>query len=147
MRCHWLTDSWQGDSSCQAIHLGLLLETAVIVGFSDLFSKRVWPLVQGLLTGAILAVGPRTPPGNRRGSGTATDSGVVYPPLADRGHVRRSMRPSGSGNAMLMVGARHRTHHAGDSGAVLDRDAGGEVLVKIPRALFDRPTEAVSYAV
>ena len=34
--------------------------TQVIVGFSDLFSKRVWPLVQVLLTGAILAVGPRT---------------------------------------------------------------------------------------
>lgn len=34
--------------------------TKVIVGFSDLFSKRVWPLVQVLLTGAILAVGPRT---------------------------------------------------------------------------------------
>ena len=34
--------------------------TKVIVGFSDLFSKRTWPLVQMLLAGAILAVGPRT---------------------------------------------------------------------------------------
>jgi hypothetical protein len=34
--------------------------TKVIVGFSDLFSKRVCPLVQVLLTGAILAVDPRT---------------------------------------------------------------------------------------
>jgi hypothetical protein len=34
--------------------------TKVIVGFSDLFSKRAWPLVQVLLAGAILAVGPRT---------------------------------------------------------------------------------------
>jgi len=34
--------------------------TKVIVGFSDLFSKRAWPLVQVLLTGAILTVGPRT---------------------------------------------------------------------------------------
>ena len=32
----------------------------VIVGFSDLFSKRAWPLVQVLLTGAIVTVGPRT---------------------------------------------------------------------------------------
>lgn len=32
----------------------------VIVELSDLFSKRAWPLVQVLLTGAILAVGPRT---------------------------------------------------------------------------------------
>ena len=34
--------------------------TQVIVKFSDLFSKRAWPLVQVLLTGAIMAVGPRT---------------------------------------------------------------------------------------
>ena len=34
--------------------------TQAIVGLSDLFSRRVWPLVQVLLTGAILAVGPRT---------------------------------------------------------------------------------------
>ena len=34
--------------------------TQVIVGFSDLFSKRAWPLVQVLLTGAIVTVGPRT---------------------------------------------------------------------------------------
>ena len=34
--------------------------TQAIVGLSDLFSKRAWPLVQVLLTGAILAVGPRT---------------------------------------------------------------------------------------
>ncbi|WP_229505441.1 IS701 family transposase [Massilia mucilaginosa] len=34
--------------------------TKAIVGFSDLFSKRAWPLVQILLAGAILAVGPRT---------------------------------------------------------------------------------------
>lgn len=34
--------------------------TKVIVGFSALFSKRAWPLVQVLLAGAILAVGPRT---------------------------------------------------------------------------------------
>lgn len=34
--------------------------TQSIVGFSDLFSKRAWPLVQVLLAGAILAVGPRT---------------------------------------------------------------------------------------
>jgi len=34
--------------------------TKAIVGLSDLFSKRAWPLVQVLLTGAILAVGPRT---------------------------------------------------------------------------------------
>lgn len=32
----------------------------VIVGFSDVFSKRIWPMVQVLLTGAILTVGPRT---------------------------------------------------------------------------------------
>lgn len=34
--------------------------TRAIVGLSDLFSKRAWPLVQLLLAGAILAVGPRT---------------------------------------------------------------------------------------
>ena len=34
--------------------------TKVIVGFTDLFSKRAWPLVQVLLRGAILTVGPRT---------------------------------------------------------------------------------------
>jgi hypothetical protein len=34
--------------------------TKIIVGFSDLFSKRAWPLVQVLLTGAIVTVGPRT---------------------------------------------------------------------------------------
>jgi len=34
--------------------------TKAIVGLSDLFSKRAWPLAQVLLTGAILAVGPRT---------------------------------------------------------------------------------------
>ena len=34
--------------------------TKVIVGFSDLFSKRAWPMVQVLLTGAIVTVGPRT---------------------------------------------------------------------------------------
>ena len=34
--------------------------TRAIVGLSDLFSKRAWPLVQVLLVGAILAVGPRT---------------------------------------------------------------------------------------
>ncbi|MGJ7915268.1 transposase [Massilia sp. LXY-6] len=34
--------------------------TRAIVGLSDLFSKRAWPLVQVLLAGAILAVGPRT---------------------------------------------------------------------------------------
>ncbi len=34
--------------------------TKVIVGFSDLFSKRAWPLVPVLLAGAIVAVGPRT---------------------------------------------------------------------------------------
>lgn len=34
--------------------------TKAIVGLSDVFSKRAWPLVQVLLTGAILAVGPRT---------------------------------------------------------------------------------------
>jgi hypothetical protein len=34
--------------------------TKAIVGLSDLFSKRAWPLVQVLLAGAILAVGPRT---------------------------------------------------------------------------------------
>lgn len=34
--------------------------TRAIVGVSDLFSKRAWPLVQILLAGAILAVGPRT---------------------------------------------------------------------------------------
>ena len=34
--------------------------TQAIVGLSDLFSKRAWPLVQVLVTGAILAVGPRT---------------------------------------------------------------------------------------
>lgn len=34
--------------------------TQIIVRFSDLFSKRAWPLVQVLLTGAIVAVGPRT---------------------------------------------------------------------------------------
>jgi hypothetical protein len=33
--------------------------TRVIVGLSDLFSKRAWPLVQVLLAGAILAIGPR----------------------------------------------------------------------------------------
>ena len=31
--------------------------TGAIVGLSDLFSKRAWPLVQILLAGAILAVG------------------------------------------------------------------------------------------
>jgi DDE superfamily endonuclease len=31
-----------------------------IVGFSALFSKRAWPLVQVMLVGAILTVGPRT---------------------------------------------------------------------------------------
>ena len=34
--------------------------TRAIVGLSDLFSKRAWPLVQVLLAGAILALGPRT---------------------------------------------------------------------------------------
>jgi hypothetical protein len=34
--------------------------TRAIVGLSDLFSKRAWPLVQVLLAGSILAVGPRT---------------------------------------------------------------------------------------
>ena len=34
--------------------------TQAIVGLSDLFSKRAWPLVQVLLAGAILAIGPRT---------------------------------------------------------------------------------------
>ena len=34
--------------------------TRAIVGLSDLFSKRAWPLVQVLLAGAILAVGRRT---------------------------------------------------------------------------------------
>lgn len=34
--------------------------TKVIVGFSDLFSKRAWPQVQVMLAGAIAAVGPRT---------------------------------------------------------------------------------------
>ncbi|WP_454774737.1 transposase [Janthinobacterium tructae] len=34
--------------------------TQSIAGFSDLFSKRAWPLAQVLLAGAILAVGPRT---------------------------------------------------------------------------------------
>ena len=34
--------------------------TKVIVGFADLFSKPAWPLVQVLLTGALLTVGPRT---------------------------------------------------------------------------------------
>jgi hypothetical protein len=34
--------------------------TRTIVGPSDLFSKRSWPLAQVLLVGAILAVGPRT---------------------------------------------------------------------------------------
>ncbi|WP_223164861.1 transposase [Massilia mucilaginosa] len=34
--------------------------TKAIAGFSDLFSKRAWTLVQALLTGAILAVGART---------------------------------------------------------------------------------------
>ena len=34
--------------------------TRSIVGLSDLFSKRAWPLVRVLLAGAILAVGPRT---------------------------------------------------------------------------------------
>jgi hypothetical protein len=34
--------------------------TKAIVGLSDLFSKRAWPLVQVLLAGAILAVGQRT---------------------------------------------------------------------------------------
>lgn len=34
--------------------------TKSIVGFSNLFSKRAWPLAQLLLAGAILAVGPRT---------------------------------------------------------------------------------------
>jgi hypothetical protein len=34
--------------------------TRAIVGLSELFSKRAWPLVQVLLAGAILAVGPRT---------------------------------------------------------------------------------------
>ena len=34
--------------------------TKIIVGFSDLFSKRAWPMVQVLLTGAIVTVGPRT---------------------------------------------------------------------------------------
>jgi hypothetical protein len=34
--------------------------TKAFVGLSDLFSKRAWPLVQVLLAGAILAVGPRT---------------------------------------------------------------------------------------
>lgn len=34
--------------------------TKAIVGLSDLFSKRAWPLAQILLAGAILAVGPRT---------------------------------------------------------------------------------------
>ena len=33
--------------------------TQSIVGFSDLFSKRAWPLAQVLLAGTILAVGPR----------------------------------------------------------------------------------------
>ena len=36
-----------------AISSGL---TKAILGFSDLFSKRAWPLVQVLLAGAILAV-------------------------------------------------------------------------------------------
>lgn len=31
-----------------------------ILGFSNLFSKRAWPLVQVMLAGAILAIGPRT---------------------------------------------------------------------------------------
>jgi len=34
--------------------------TRAIVGLSDLFSKRAWPLAEVLLAGAILAVGPRT---------------------------------------------------------------------------------------
>ena len=34
--------------------------TKVIVGFSDLFFKLAWPLVQVLLTGAIVTVGPHT---------------------------------------------------------------------------------------
>jgi hypothetical protein len=34
--------------------------TRAIVGLSGVFSKRAWPLVQVLLAGAILAVGPRT---------------------------------------------------------------------------------------
>lgn len=34
--------------------------TKAILGLSELFSKRPWPLVQVLLAGAILAVGPRT---------------------------------------------------------------------------------------
>jgi hypothetical protein len=34
--------------------------TQAIVGLADVFSKRAWPLVQMLLAGSILAVGPRT---------------------------------------------------------------------------------------
>ena len=34
--------------------------TQSIVGFSDLFSTRPWPLAQMLLGGTILVVGPRT---------------------------------------------------------------------------------------
>lgn len=34
--------------------------TRVILELADLFSKRAWPLVQVLLAGAILAIGPRT---------------------------------------------------------------------------------------
>ena len=34
--------------------------TQSIVGFSDLFSTRTWPLAQMLLAGTILVVGPRT---------------------------------------------------------------------------------------
>ena len=34
--------------------------TQAIVGLSNLFSKQVWPLVQILLAGAVLTVGPRT---------------------------------------------------------------------------------------
>lgn len=52
-----LTYSWPRGLIVATIPSGL---TRAIVGLSDLFSKRAWPLVQVLLTGAILAVGART---------------------------------------------------------------------------------------
>ena len=49
--------------------------TDSILVFQSLFSKRVWPLVQVLLRGAILAIGPRTVTAVLRVMGRAEETG------------------------------------------------------------------------
>ena len=66
---------------------------------------------------------------SRPGSRAGTNTGLVHPSLANRSNVRGSARPSGNGDAAAMVRTGYRAHDAGNTGAVLDRHAGGQRVV------------------